>query len=161
MRLACYKWGGARHVGRLSEDGTEVTPLAVGERARRRGVLALVEHLAEGGSMPSASGPRLPLSAVHLDAPFPLPRRNIFCVGKNYHDHAKEFANSGFDSSRSPGSDIPEHPIIFSKVPECVIAPGAMTHSGTLEKMIGCSGMSEPGEREESKPLLANSFAWS
>ena len=38
---------------------------------------------------------------------------------------AAVFAASGFDTSRSPGQDIPEHPIIFSKVPECVIAPGA------------------------------------
>jgi 2-keto-4-pentenoate hydratase/2-oxohepta-3-ene-1,7-dioic acid hydratase in catechol pathway len=30
-------------------------------------------------------------------APIPTPRRNIFCVGKNYHEHAKEFANSGLD----------------------------------------------------------------
>jgi 2-keto-4-pentenoate hydratase/2-oxohepta-3-ene-1,7-dioic acid hydratase in catechol pathway len=125
LRFACYAWGGARHVGRLSDDGDEVTPLALGERARRRGVLALVEHFAEGGAQPAAAGPRLPLAAVQLQAPFPLPRRNLFCVGKNYHDHAREFAQSGFDSSRSPGSDIPEHPIIFSKVPECVIAPGA------------------------------------
>ncbi len=47
------------------------------------------------------------------------PRRNIFCVGKNYHEHAKEFASSGFDSSAASGA-VPKHPIIFSKVPECV-----------------------------------------
>lgn len=74
--------------------------------------------------MPRASGPRVAVSAVTLEAPMPLPRRNLFCVGKNYHEHAREFAASGFDSSRSPGSDIPEHPIVFSKVPECVIATG-------------------------------------
>ena len=90
-----------------------MTPLTLGERARRREVLALVEHLAEVAAPPAAAGPRLPLAAVQLQAPFPLPRRNLFCVGKNYHDHAREFAQSGFDSSRSPGSDIPEHPIIL------------------------------------------------
>ena len=42
MRFACYAWGGVRHVGRLSPDGSELTPLQVGERAPRRGVLALV-----------------------------------------------------------------------------------------------------------------------
>lgn len=125
MRYACYRWGGVRHVGRLSGDGTELTPLALGDRAREVGVAALVEHLAAGGAMPAAQGTRLPLAAVTLEAPFPRPRRNLFCVGKNYHEHAKEFAASGFDTSRSPGQDIPEHPIIFSKVPECVIAPDA------------------------------------
>jgi 2-keto-4-pentenoate hydratase/2-oxohepta-3-ene-1,7-dioic acid hydratase in catechol pathway len=44
-------------------------------------------------------------------------------VGKNYHEHAHEFARSGFDSSAASGA-VPEAPIIFSKVPECVIAPG-------------------------------------
>ncbi|MGY8993813.1 MAG: fumarylacetoacetate hydrolase family protein, partial [Rhodospirillales bacterium] len=58
-----------------------------------------------------------------LRAPIPRPRRNIFCVGKNYYDHAHEFANSGFDSSAAQ-SVVPKNPIIFSKVPESVIAPG-------------------------------------
>lgn len=124
MRFACYRWGGRRHVGLVSADGSEVTPLLLGDAARERGVLGLVEHLQSGGDMPRAAGPRVALAAVRLEAPIPLPRRNIFCVGKNYHEHAKEFAASGFDSSRSPGSDIPEHPIVFSKVPECVIATG-------------------------------------
>jgi 2-keto-4-pentenoate hydratase/2-oxohepta-3-ene-1,7-dioic acid hydratase in catechol pathway len=63
----------------------------------------------------------VPLSDVRLSAPIPRPRRNIFCVGKNYHEHAKEFADSGFDSSAAAGA-IPKMPIIFSKVPECVVA---------------------------------------
>jgi 2-keto-4-pentenoate hydratase/2-oxohepta-3-ene-1,7-dioic acid hydratase in catechol pathway len=125
LRIACYWWGGSRHVGRLSEDGTEVTPLALGKRAAEVGALALVERLADGQPVPAPAGPRLPLSAVKLDAPIPRPRRNIFCVGKNYHEHAKEFAGSGFDAVIAKGDDaIPSEPIIFSKVPECVTAPG-------------------------------------
>jgi 2-keto-4-pentenoate hydratase/2-oxohepta-3-ene-1,7-dioic acid hydratase in catechol pathway len=47
------------------------------------------------------------------------------CVGKNYHEHAREFTRSGFDSSASSVADaIPTAPIIFTKVPECVIAGG-------------------------------------
>ena len=42
-------------------------------------------------------------------------------MGKNYHEHAHEFAASGFDSSAASGA-VPKHPIIFSKVPDCVIA---------------------------------------
>ena len=59
-----------------------------------------------------------------LEAPIPLPHRNIFCVGKNYHEHAHEFSRSGFDSSAAAGA-VPKHPIIFSKVPETVIANAA------------------------------------
>src|SRR6476661_10448865 len=61
--------------------------------------------------------------SVQPTAPIPRPRRNIFCVGKNYHAHAKEFAGSGFDSSAKAGGDIPAVPIYFSKVPECVVGP--------------------------------------
>jgi len=58
-----------------------------------------------------------------LKSPIARPRRNIFCVGKNYRQHAAEFARSGFDSSAAAG-EVPQSPIIFSKVPECVIANG-------------------------------------
>jgi 2-keto-4-pentenoate hydratase/2-oxohepta-3-ene-1,7-dioic acid hydratase in catechol pathway len=106
----------------VSADGRNVTPLAVDARAQTRGALVLVESLAGGGAMPRADGPSLPVSAVELEAPFPLPRRNIFCVGINYRTHAAEFAASGIDASLS---SLPEHPVVFSKVPDCVIAPGA------------------------------------
>lgn len=73
-----------------------------------------------------ADGDGIPLSQVELLAPIPHPRRNLMCVGKNYFDHAHEFTRSGFDSSASSAKDaIPEHPIIFTKVPETVIGPGA------------------------------------
>ncbi len=61
---------------------------------------------------------------ISVQAPIPRPRRNIFCVGKNYHEHAKEFAQSGFDSSAAKGV-VPDAPIVFSKLPESVIPHGA------------------------------------
>lgn len=129
-----YRWGGARHVGRLAEGDREIVPFDLPMPAAERGILAIVDLLAEGRALPRAAGVRLPLAAVTLDAPIPRPRRNLFCVGKNYHEHAKEFAASGFDSSRSPGQDIPSHPIVFSKVPECVIA-----HGETVRIPVGVS----------------------
>src|SRR5690348_6212321 len=105
MKIAAYFWGGKRHVGRVSEDGAELTPLALGEAGSALGVLALVEMMAAGKPMPAAPSPRLPMSAVRLDAPFPHPRRNVFCVGKNYREHAKEFTASGFDTSAPTAAD--------------------------------------------------------
>src|SRR5690349_19273658 len=78
MRIATYWWGGRRHVGRLSDDATRITALAC-ERARELGALALIEDLADGRALPRTTGASLPLSAVRLDAPIPVPRRNIFC----------------------------------------------------------------------------------
>jgi 2-keto-4-pentenoate hydratase/2-oxohepta-3-ene-1,7-dioic acid hydratase (catechol pathway) len=60
---------------------------------------------------------------VTLFAPIPRPKRNIFCVGKNYKAHAQEFSESGFDSSAAK-STMPEAPIVFSKLPETVIGQG-------------------------------------
>jgi 2-keto-4-pentenoate hydratase/2-oxohepta-3-ene-1,7-dioic acid hydratase in catechol pathway len=65
-----------------------------------------------------------PLAGHKLLAPIPWPRRNVFCVGKNYHDHAAEFANSGFDTSAAKGETAPEFPVIFTKPPSSVIADG-------------------------------------
>lgn len=126
MKIVTYWHAESRQVGRLSADGGAVTPLVFSEPVGDRGALALIERLAAGLPPPADGGPAVPLASVKLDAPLPRPRRNIFCVGKNYHAHAREFAQSGFDrSAGKPGDDIPGDPIVFSKVPESVIAPGA------------------------------------
>jgi 2-keto-4-pentenoate hydratase/2-oxohepta-3-ene-1,7-dioic acid hydratase in catechol pathway len=122
MRIAAYRQGGVPGVGLVSPDGKTVQPLELPAAELALGALPVVERLARGEGLPKA-GAALALASVELTAPIPRPRRNIFCVGKNYHAHAKEFAGSGFDSSAKSGGEIPEHPIIFSKVPECVVGP--------------------------------------
>jgi 2-keto-4-pentenoate hydratase/2-oxohepta-3-ene-1,7-dioic acid hydratase in catechol pathway len=62
---------------------------------------------------------------IELLAPIPQPRRNIMCVGKNYSEHAKEFARSGYEAGAVAGKDIDDHPALFSKLPSSVIAPDA------------------------------------
>jgi len=121
MRIATYRHQNRRAVGRLSPDGLALEAFALGAEEERRGALALVERLAAGTALPP-TGPAIPLSQVTLEAPLPRPRRNIFRVGKNYHEHAHEFARSGFDSSAATGA-VPDAPIIFSKVPDCVTGP--------------------------------------
>lgn len=123
MRILAYRHQGQPGVGRLSADGRQVEPFQLSAEQAALGVLPLVDAQVAGRSLPAVGQP-LPLDQVQLLAPVPRPRRNIFCVGKNYHAHAKEFAGSGFDSSAKPGADIPTVPIIFSKVPESVIGHG-------------------------------------
>jgi 2-keto-4-pentenoate hydratase/2-oxohepta-3-ene-1,7-dioic acid hydratase in catechol pathway len=122
MRIATFEHLGQIKVGLVNAELTQVTVLQVPAHQRELGALPLIEQLAAGQALP-ATGDTLALSDVRLLAPIPKPRRNIFCVGKNYHAHAKEFANSGFDSSAKAGGDIPSVPIIFSKVPETVVGP--------------------------------------
>lgn len=107
----------------ISLDGAAVAAI-IDEKAGRAfplgsDMLAVIRS----GARPQVSGEGVPLSSVSLLAPIPRPERNIFCVGKNYHAHAREFTQSGFDSSAKDESEtIPTAPIIFSKLPDCVIA---------------------------------------
>lgn len=123
MRIAAYIHQNQPGVGLVSDDLKAVRPYPLQAHQCTLGALPLVEAMARGEALP-APGAALPLEQVRLTAPLPRARRNIFCVGKNYHAHAKEFAGSGFDSSAKSGGDIPAHPIIFTKVPESVIGPG-------------------------------------
>jgi 2-keto-4-pentenoate hydratase/2-oxohepta-3-ene-1,7-dioic acid hydratase in catechol pathway len=154
VRLATFRWGGRRQAGVVSPDGRSVTPLSAGERAERRGALAVVEMLAQGEPMPRAAGAKLPLSAVTLEAPLPLPRRNLFCVGRNYRAHAAELAGSVFGAATAAD----EWPIVFTKVPESVIAPGApirlpqgvsdqIDYEAELAVVIGRGGRDIPASR--------------
>jgi 2-keto-4-pentenoate hydratase/2-oxohepta-3-ene-1,7-dioic acid hydratase in catechol pathway len=122
MKIAAYRFQNQAAVGRLSADGLQVEPFQLSAQEAALGALPLVEAQVAGRALP-ATGQAIPLQQVQLLAPIPRPRRNVFCVGKNYHAHAKEFAGSGFDSSAKSGGDIPSAPIIFSKVPESVIGP--------------------------------------
>ncbi|MCP1674815.1 2-keto-4-pentenoate hydratase/2-oxohepta-3-ene-1,7-dioic acid hydratase in catechol pathway [Natronocella acetinitrilica] len=122
MKFIAYAQGGCCSVGELSPAGDAIYPIRVDSEAV--GVLPLVIAAADGGRLPQGDrSASIPLDDVSVRAPIPRPRRNIFCVGKNYFDHAHEFARSGFDSSAAAGA-VPGSPIIFSKVPECVIADG-------------------------------------
>jgi 2-keto-4-pentenoate hydratase/2-oxohepta-3-ene-1,7-dioic acid hydratase in catechol pathway len=122
MKIAAFTYQGQTQVGRVSADGQAVEPFHLPAEQAALGALPIVEAQASGLGMP-ATGAAILLPQVKLLAPIPRPRRNVFCVGKNYHAHAKEFAGSGFDSSAKSGGDIPKDPIIFSKVPESVIGP--------------------------------------
>ena len=113
MRFATVEHGGRTLVVSVDKSGEKVSPLSVGD------INAVFR-----GERYTAAGPQIALSSVKLMAPVPLPLRNIMCVGKNYHEHAKEFSASGFDSSSTGAADaIPTAPIIFTKVPQSVIGP--------------------------------------
>ena len=126
MRIASWSWGGRSHVGTVSADGREFTSLRVAKTQTdapadaKAGVLPLIELLVRGDALPAPDAARLPLEAVTLRAPLPRPRRNLFCVGRNYRAHAQELAASVFRDSL-PKEDV--WPMVFSKVPETVVGP--------------------------------------
>ena len=120
MRIATFQLNGQRQVGVVAEDGQTVTPLKLEPGQARTGVQAVIELGGDLGQLAGRYGKPVPRRDVKLEAPLPLPRRNIFCVGRNYHAHAKELSASVFkDNTANPES----WPIVFTKVPECVVGP--------------------------------------
>ena len=120
MRIATYSHKGQRHVGQISADGQHVTAFDLPDAQARLGAQSLIEAQVAGRPLPALTGAPLALSAVQLQAPLPVPRRNVWCVGRNYHAHAKELATSVFKASNA---DPQAWPIVFTKVPECVVGP--------------------------------------
>ena len=104
----------------------------------------------------------LALDRVALQAPIPTPRRNVFCVGRNYMDHVAE----GDRTRGITQSEVPKYPQFFTKAADCVIAPGANvpTHEGVtkwldyeveLVAIIGTAGRDIPKEK-----ALEHVYGW-
>ena len=128
MKLISYLQAGKGGVGAVvkdaSGDGQVVVLTGVAGIVSMNDLIARYSVIqADMAAAIAAAENVVSLSDVTLLAPLPDIRRNIFCVGKNYHEHAHEFANSGFDSSAAAGA-IPVAPIIFSKPSTSVNAPG-------------------------------------
>jgi 2-keto-4-pentenoate hydratase/2-oxohepta-3-ene-1,7-dioic acid hydratase in catechol pathway len=67
----------------------------------------------------------LPATRARLEAPIPRPGRNVFCLGRNYREHAAE-----------RGAEAPPHPVFFTKVPESVLPPhGDVVHHACTREL--------------------------
>jgi len=114
LKVARYSFEGREWLGAVSDDGQSLAPLCA---ADERG--DLVEFI-ESATPAAPAGAVLALQQVKLLAPIRRPRRNIWCVGRNYRAHAQELAATVFkDNSK----DVASWPIVFTKAPECVVGP--------------------------------------
>src|SRR5581483_1989939 len=66
-----------------------------------------LEGRAERGEL---QGNLLAMAHVTLCAPIPQPRKNVFCVGRNYKEHVEEAARA-----RGNAAKLPAHPQYFTK----------------------------------------------
>jgi|TARA_B110000967_G_scaffold4696_1_gene4636 2-keto-4-pentenoate hydratase/2-oxohepta-3-ene-1,7-dioic acid hydratase in catechol pathway len=82
-----------------------------------------------------------------VGSPLPYLRRNVFCIGKNYADHAAEMADK-----MGISADLPKYPIVFSKATQTLIGPldviplhtgvtEMIDYEGELALVIGKSGV--------------------
>lgn len=156
MKLAAYSYQGADRIGIVDADGLNVRAVE-----GVKDMVDLIELFGQFESALASSGPAVPIAQVRLRAPIAAPRRNIFCVGKNYREHAKEFARSGFESGAVKGAEIDEYPAVFSKGPNTVIGPqdnvqlhanvtSSVDYEAELAVIIGTSGTDIPVERAYS-----------
>ncbi len=118
MRIATIVYQGQRHVGRLAASGSDIELFDINAS---HGALPLVQAAAQRAALPAIKA-SVALDSVQFMAPLPAPRRNLFCVGRNYHAHAKELRDSVFKDNAKA---VDAWPIVFSKLPETVVGTGA------------------------------------
>ena len=154
MHLITFSDSHGARIGVLNRASNKINDLAAAAPDLPRDMLAFIA-LGDAGLTRAkaavASGKSLlDLKSVTLNAPIPRPSKNVLCVGKNYHEHAKEYHNSGFDASAGANA-IPDLPIIFTKAPTSVIGPGvpipsyldptnSLDYEGELTVVIGRGG---------------------
>jgi 2-keto-4-pentenoate hydratase/2-oxohepta-3-ene-1,7-dioic acid hydratase in catechol pathway len=111
MRYVSFLADGEPRGGFLREGS--VSPFA--------GVRTLLDYIALSASERAAVGsePPLPLAGLTLLAPV-RPRKNVFCVGRNYVGHAEEIARA-----RNVPLNLPQVPTFFTKAPTAIADPGA------------------------------------
>jgi 2-keto-4-pentenoate hydratase/2-oxohepta-3-ene-1,7-dioic acid hydratase in catechol pathway len=115
MKFIGYRSEGRDQIGMVCGDGgSEIAPVSIAD------LVTLIERWSDLGSSLSTAGRRVRLADVTPGAPIPTPRRNVFCVGRNYAEHADEFAKSGYDATGG-ASSRPEAAVIFTKPPSTVI----------------------------------------
>lgn len=109
MRIGAINTPQGKIFGIIQDDSFR--PFLVG-RASVRDLRHVIKLLGEGA--PPETGEPAPLKSVKLAAPVGPLAKNVICVGKNYHDHAQEFARSGVDQSGDK-QEVPADPVIFTK----------------------------------------------
>ncbi|MEU7816568.1 fumarylacetoacetate hydrolase family protein [Pseudonocardia sp. NPDC049154] len=138
MKLATFSTEAGPRVGVVDADADEIRDVSELLPADT-GVLEVIEDWAEWELVLAERTPKLaarPLEAVRLLAPIPAPRRNVFCVGKNYREHVAEFGRSGYDQP-DRSEELPECPVVFSKATTSVTGPfdDILSHPGVTSEL--------------------------
>lgn len=134
MKLITFEYEGETGAGFI--DGDDAVVCVKGVAAQSAVLKVIAEGQAAVDAWGTMSAQRIPLASVKLLSPIPEPRRDIFCIGKNYYAHAAEFHNSGFDSSAK--EQVPSHPVVFTKPTTSVCGPndivkGSLDHTNTVD----------------------------
>lgn len=120
MRIVKYLYDNEKHFGLLLEN-SKIAKLSAESLQD-----LMVDYYSDlkPNEMLLEKHERLNLSDVKILAPVEYPERNVFCIGKNYAEHALEL--EGKTTKEIEG--LPDHPIYFSK-----IAGPALGHEGKIK----------------------------
>ncbi|MHB8727121.1 MAG: fumarylacetoacetate hydrolase family protein [Casimicrobiaceae bacterium] len=129
MRFATLDESGSPHVVIVADDGKRYWNIEAIVTDFSGDMIDLIKAFPYPAPQLQPSGASKPLDGRRLLAPILFPRRNLFLVGKNYHQHAKEFSESGFDGSTAAAEVVPPVPSFFTKPPSTIVGPGQAVFS--------------------------------
>tara|TARA_B100000315_G_scaffold257951_1_gene308533 strand:- start:1424 stop:2320 length:897 start_codon:yes stop_codon:yes gene_type:complete len=156
MRLVTFQKNKETAIGIVEADGATIIDLSIAAPDLPEEMTSFIELGDDGLKKAAAAcegaddGARTALADADLLAPIPHPRRNVMCVGRNYHEHAQEFHDSGFDATAG-ATAVPDDPIIFTKATTSVSGPtdpipayldssNSTDYEGELAVIIGKAG---------------------
>jgi 2-keto-4-pentenoate hydratase/2-oxohepta-3-ene-1,7-dioic acid hydratase in catechol pathway len=143
MKYARYSDSGRPRIGKVDEQAAVLRPMDAG-------VGSLTDLMIDQSRSRQTEREPIGLEQVKLLAPI-IPARNIFCVGKNYRAHAKEFSRSGFEAGAVKGAEVDEYPAVFTKPTTSIVGPfdvvslhshvtSAVDYEAELALIIGKAG---------------------
>lgn len=133
MKFATYEVNGKMAIGIVNQDKQCVLPLQAAENkylGSSRLPNTLLEFIDMGDEACELARKIadkcdgsicIPLAEISLLAPIPRTRKNIFCIGKNYVEHALEF-----EKTKDVSVAVPKVPVIFSKPPTSITGPNTV-----------------------------------
>jgi len=155
MHLITFSQGSRVCIGILDQERNEVVDLSIAASELPGNMLDFIAQGPTAQERAQAAANerigRIALDHVSILAPIPKPRRNVFCIGKNYREHIKELQSASAVFDNGGQNNLTEKPIFFTKATTSVIGsnapipasldPTASTdYEGELAVIIGQGG---------------------
>lgn len=127
MKFASYIWEDKAGYGLLNAEEDHLIPMDLImkdlNKACPENLLKFIEEYGNSlveeisSNLEKFQDGAIPLEDLKITSPIPNPRRNVFCLGKNYADHAMEVQGNGIEAK------VPDYPIYFTKIADPAIGP--------------------------------------
>lgn len=138
MKLVTFQTEGKEKTGIL--EGDRVIEIISSQGKSLNNMLDLIDAVGEKDNIINFSsiqdldqGKIYEINDVKILAPVRYPRRNFFCLGMNYADHAKEVAFT--ETEKKP--EVPKFPVYFSKIAYPALEDkGIIPYDEELTKMV-------------------------